>query len=480
MVAHSSPLIRLAKTNISLSLRPYHLNKGKLLCCSHNTLKVVKSSIGVIDLIKIKGLTYLFASIAACVSLSACSSASVPTVSANANVTTNTTETNQLPDISASVQLNEEAFPVCLARLQARARTEGLSETTINSTIANLQFVPRVIELDQQQPEFSQTFDNYFSKRATEWRVNEGRRLLQKHQVLLDKLAQEYGVPPQYILSFWGLETNYGSYKGKMSVLNSLATLACEPRRSNYFTIELMQALKLKEKYQFDDDTMVGSWAGAMGHTQFMPSAYAKYAVDADGDGKADLWNSTTDALTSAANFLQHLGWQRNQRWGREVLLPKNYSYNYLGAKQPLPLSQWAALNVTQANGQPLPIVDIQAALYLPAGHTGPAFLGYENFNVIMRWNRSEFYAITVGHLADRINGGPALTVSPPEQPRLSREQVKQLQAKLNEAGFDVGKPDGVLGRNSTAGIQAFQRSRNMIADGFPSPEVFTALGITL
>ena len=480
MVAHSSPLIRLAKTNIPLSLRPYHLNKGKLLCCSHNTLKVVKSSIGVIDLIKIKGLTYLFASIAACVSLSACSSASVPTVSENANVTTNTTETNQLPDISASVQLNEEAFPVCLARLQARARTEGLSETTINSTIANLQFVPRVIELDQQQPEFSQTFDNYFSKRATEWRVNEGRRLLQKHQVLLDKLAQEYGVPPQYILSFWGLETNYGSYKGKMSVLNSLATLACEPRRSNYFTIELMQALKLKEKYQFDDDTMVGSWAGAMGHTQFMPSAYAKYAVDADGDGKADLWNSTTDALTSAANFLQHLGWQRNQRWGREVLLPKNYSYNYLGAKQPLPLSQWAALNVTQANGQPLPIVDIQAALYLPAGHTGPAFLGYENFNVIMRWNRSEFYAITVGHLADRINGGPALTVSPPEQPRLSREQVKQLQAKLNEAGFDVGKPDGVLGRNSTAGIQAFQRSRNMIADGFPSPEVFTALGITL
>lgn len=478
MVAHSSPLIRLAKTNISL--RPYHLNKGKLLCCSHNTLKVMKSSIGVIDLIKIKGLTYLFASIAACVSLSACSSASAPTVSANANVTTNTTETNQLPDISASVQLNEEAFPVCLARLQARARTEGLSETTINSTIANLQFVPRVIELDQQQPEFSQTFDNYFSKRATEWRVNEGRRLLQKHQVLLDKLAQEYGVPPQYILSFWGLETNYGSYKGKMSVLNSLATLACEPRRSTYFTIELMQALKLKEKYQFDDDSMVGSWAGAMGHTQFMPSAYAKYAVDADGDGKADLWNSTTDALTSAANFLQHLGWQRNQRWGREVLLPKNYSYNYLGAKQPLPLSQWAALNVTQANGQPLPIVDIQAALYLPAGHTGPAFLGYENFNVIMRWNRSEFYAITVGHLADRINGGPALTVSPPEQPRLSREQVKQLQAKLNEAGFDVGKPDGVLGRNSTAGIQAFQRSKNMIADGFPSPEVFAALGLTL
>ncbi|MGL5668736.1 MAG: lytic murein transglycosylase, partial [Shewanella sp.] len=326
----------------------------------------------------------------------------------------------------------------------------------------------------------SQTFNNYFTKRATDWRVNEGRRLLKKHRVLLDKLAQEYGVPPQYILSFWGLETNYGSYKGKMSVLDSLATLACEPRRSGYFTTELMQALKLKEKYGFDKSTMVGSWAGAMGHTQFMPSAYAKYAIDGDGDGKADLWNSTEDALTSAANFLQHLGWQRNERWGREVILPRNFSYENLGAKQAQPLSQWAAQSVVQSNGLPLPAIDMKAALYLPSGHTGPAFLGYENFNVIMRWNRSEFYAITVGHLADRINGGEPLKVAPPEQPRLSREQIKQLQTKLNESGFDVGKPDGVLGRNSSAGIQAFQRSKNMIADGFPSPEIFSALGISL
>lgn len=438
-----------------------------------------KIKIGVVDLIKIKGLTYLFAVIAANVSLSACSS-SPTAVSAGTTNLNVAAEVNPKPDINTSVQSNAEAFPTCLIGLQARARAEGLSETTINSTIANLKFVPRVIELDQQQPEFSQTFDNYFSKRATEWRVNEGRRLLQKHRVLLNDLAQEYGVPPQYILSFWGLETNYGSYKGKMLVLNSLATLACEPRRSDYFTIELMQALKLKEKYQFDDNTMVGSWAGAMGHTQFMPSAYAKYAVDGDGDGKADLWNSTTDALTSAANFLQHLGWQRNQRWGREVLLPKDFSYSHLGVKQPLPLSEWAALKVTQANGQALPNADIQAALYLPAGHTGPAFLGYENFNVIMRWNRSEFYAISVGHLADRINGEPPLKVSPPEQPRLSREQVKQLQTKLNAAGFDVGNPDGIFGRNSIAGLQAFQRSQNMIADGFPSAEVFIALGIML
>ncbi|ABK48688.1 lytic murein transglycosylase [Shewanella sp. ANA-3] len=430
-------------------------------------------------MIKLKGMSYLAASIAACVSLSACSSA--PTSSGNSQTAIAETQAavQEMP-LSDTIAAHAAAFPTCVANLQERARTEGLSEATIQDTVASLQFVPKVIELDQAQPEFSQTFNNYFTKRATDWRVNEGRRLLKKHRALLDKLAQEYGVPPQYILSFWGLETNYGSYKGKMSVLDSLATLACEPRRSGYFTTELMQALKLKEKYGFDKSTMVGSWAGAMGHTQFMPSAYAKYAIDGDGDGKADLWNSTEDALTSAANFLQHLGWQRNERWGREVILPRNFNYENLGAKQAQPLSQWAAQSVVQSNGLPLPAINMKAALYLPSGHTGPAFLGYENFNVIMRWNRSEFYAITVGHLADRINGGEPLKVAPPEQPRLSREQIKQLQTKLNESGFDVGKPDGVLGRNSSAGIQAFQRSKNMIADGFPSPEVFSALGISL
>ncbi|WP_240520074.1 lytic murein transglycosylase [Shewanella bicestrii] len=430
-------------------------------------------------MIKLKGMSYLAASIAACVSLSACSSAPTSGGTTQTAIAETQAAVQEMP-LSDTIAAHAAAFPTCVANLQERARTEGLSEATIQDTVASLQFVPKVIELDQAQPEFSQTFNNYFTKRATDWRVNEGRRLLKKHRALLDKLAQEYGVPPQYILSFWGLETNYGSYKGKMSVLDSLATLACEPRRSGYFTTELMQALKLKEKYGFDKSTMVGSWAGAMGHTQFMPSAYAKYAIDGDGDGKADLWNSTEDALTSAANFLQHLGWQRNERWGREVILPRNFSYENLGAKEAQPLSQWAAQSVVQSNGLPLPAIDMKAALYLPSGHTGPAFLGYENFNVIMRWNRSEFYAITVGHLADRINGGEPLKVAPPEQPRLSREQIKQLQTKLNESGFDVGKPDGVLGRNSSAGIQAFQRSKNMIADGFPSTEVFSALGISL
>ena len=371
-------------------------------------------------------------------------------------------------------------FSVCVTELQAKARAEGLSESTVTETVANLKFVPRVIELDQQQPEFSTTFENYFSKRVTEWRVEEGRKLYQQHKALLTRLTKEYGIPPQYLLAFWGLETNFGSYKGKMPVLDSLATLACDPRRSTYFTGELMQALKLKEQYQFNAQDMVGSWAGAMGHTQFMPSAYAKYAVDGDGDGKADLWNSTADALTSAANFLMHLGWEKEQRWGREVKLPKSFDYSQLGRSQALTLTEWAKMGVTLANGKPLSTPNMTAALYAPAGHMGPKFLGYDNFDVIMRWNRSEFYAIAVGHLADRINGGMGLVVSPPKQPRLSRDTVKALQSELNIQGFDVGEPDGVLGSRSRQGIQAFQRSKGLIADGFPDVKTFEMLGITL
>ncbi len=369
-------------------------------------------------------------------------------------------------------------FASCVIKLKETAHEQGLSRDTIDNTLAKVKYVSRVIELDKKQPEFSQTFDNYFSKRVTDWRVKEGRRLLKENRPLLNELSHKYGVPPQYLMAFWGLETNFGSYKGKMPVLDSLATLACDPRRSKYFTGELMKALKLKEEYQFESSQMVGSWAGAMGHTQFMPSAYAKYAVDGDGDGKADLWNSTTDALTSAANFLNQLGWQRNERWGREVKLPNDFSYKYLGKNMAQPLAVWAKLGVTKSDEAALSTPDMSAALYLPAGHTGPAFLGYKNFDVIMRWNRSEFYAIAVGHLADRINGGVSLAVKPPKQDNLSRARVKSLQAKLNEKGFEVGKPDGVMGTNSKTGLRAFQLSVGLVADGFPSEATFKALGV--
>lgn len=371
-------------------------------------------------------------------------------------------------------------FAQCVSQLQLKAKQQGISQQTIDTTVANLSFVPRVIELDNQQPEFTTTFKDYYDKRVTDWRIKEGRKLYAQHSQLLRQLTAKYGVPGQYIVAFWGLETNYGNYKGSMSVLNSLATLACDPRRSEYFTQELMQALTLKELYQFADKDMVGSWAGAMGHTQFMPTNYLKYAVDGDGDGRADLWNSTTDALTSAANFLQQLGWKADERWGREVQLPKNYDFAFMGSKAKQSLTDWAELNIKQVNGKPLSTPDMQAALYVPAGHTGPAFLGYENFNVIMRWNRSEFYAIAVGKLADQINGGTGIFQSLPNHPRLNREMVQQLQQKLTDEGFDVGKPDGILGRNSVIGLQAYQRKHGLIADGYPDNATFETLGISL
>ncbi|MBB1268007.1 lytic murein transglycosylase [Shewanella sp. SR44-3] len=379
---------------------------------------------------------------------------------------------------SSSAFAGGDEFSQCVIKLQDTARQQGISEQIITTSLAQVKYVDKVIALDGQQPEFSTSFADYFGKRVTPWRVEQGRKYFAIHRQLLNQLTVQYGVPGQYILAFWGLETNFGSYKGSMPVLDSLATLACHPRRAEYFTTELMQALKLQQKYQFNSRDMVGSWAGAMGHTQFMPTTYANYAVDGDGDGKVDLWNSVADGLTSAANFLQSLGWKANERWGREVIIPQNYTYEYLGSKDVLGLDKWASLDIRQVNNTPLSVADMQAALYLPAGHTGPAFLGYHNFDVIMRWNRSEFYAISVGHLADRINGASELKVTAPIQARFNRSVIKTMQAKLNQLGFDVGEPDGVLGRNSITGLQAFQRSKGLIADGYPGQSTFDALGL--
>ncbi|WP_241461132.1 lytic murein transglycosylase [Shewanella mangrovi] len=380
-------------------------------------------------------------------------------------------------DVAQEIQRVQDEFPQCLQSFAEQAKSQGVSDDTIKTHLANLKVVKRVIELDRRQPEFTSTFAGYFDQRVTDWRVNKGRQLLEEHRQFLNSLTKQYGIPAQYLLAFWGMETNFGGYKGKMPVLDSLATLACDHRRSKFFTKELITALQLSQKYQFPAEKMQGSWAGAMGHTQFMPSAYASYAVDADGDGKADLWSSTEDALASAANFLQHLGWQRSQRWGREVLLPDGFDYTQIG--QSKPLVEWQHLGLKEANGHRLPVADMRATLILPAGHQGPAFIGYDNFEVIKRWNRSDFYAISVGHLADRIIGAGKLAKAPPQQQRRSREQIKVLQQKLNELGFDAGKPDGILGSNSRKSLRAFQASKGLIPDGFPDDATFNALGIS-
>lgn len=372
-------------------------------------------------------------------------------------------------------------FSTCITTFEEKAQQAGISNKTITNSLAKAKLNTRVLELDRQQPEFTTTFADYFNRRVTDKRVEQGQALLVKHQVLLDRVAQQYGVPAQYLLAFWGLETNYGSYFGNIPVVDSLATLACDPRRSNYFTGELISALRILDEGAIQPNKMIGSWAGAMGHVQFMPSAFLKNAVDYDGDNKRDLWNSTPDAMASAAKFLQSLGWNASERWGREVKLPNNFPFLEAGLKNSKTLSEWSKLGVTQADKTPLPVTDIKASLLVPSGYQGPAFLVYDNFNVIMRWNRSEFYALAVGHLADRIAGKEKLVQPPPEDaPRLHRNQVITIQEQLSKRGFDVGMPDGILGPGTRRALSEFQHQQGMIADGFPSRKVIVLLGVDI
>jgi membrane-bound lytic murein transglycosylase B len=380
--------------------------------------------------------------------------------------------------LASSAASADPAFTACLPGLQQRALAAGVTPATVNAVLANTNYVARVIELDRRQPEFSETFHNYLTARVTEQRIQQGRQMLAQHRPLLEKLQQQYGVPPQYLMAFWGLETNYGSYLGKMPVLDSLATLACDQRRSEFFTLELIDALKLVDANVVTPALFVGSWAGAVGNMQFMPSAYRAHAIDGDGDGRADLWRSIPDALTSAANYLNSMGWKKETRWGREVLLPAGFDYNFTSLAERHPLSFWRQQGVVMANGAQLPDLPMQASILVPSGHTGPAFIVYDNFDIIMRWNRSEFYAIAVGHLADRINGGSGLKRQPPNMARFTNEQIRQLQIALNGAGFDSGQPDGVLGSGTRKAVRAFQKSKGLIADGFPSQDVFVALGV--
>ena len=368
-------------------------------------------------------------------------------------------------------------FEQCKARLKVTAKEQGIDGATVDSVLDAVQYSAKVIELDQRQPEFTRSFGNYYQLRVTATRVALGRALLARHNDLLQRVAQQTGVPPHYLVSFWGLETNFGNNFGNMPVPDSLTTLACDPRRSEYFTSELMAALKIIEAGDIDVQQMEGSWAGAMGHVQFMPSAYLRYAVDGDGDGKRDLWGSIEDAMFSAGNFLQHLGWQPGVRWGREVILPGGFEYVLANTGKSSPLSEWRALGIKDVFGQPLANADIDARLVVPSGHKGPAFVTYKNFDVIMGWNHSEYYALSVGRLADRISGAGKLQNRPHDTDlKLSRERVLQLQENLNTLGYDAGEPDGVPGPMTRSAVSRYQQSKGLIADGYLDAAILEAV----
>lgn len=373
----------------------------------------------------------------------------------------------------------QAAFPACIATLGERARAQGISAATLARTLETASYTQRVIDADRRQPEFTDTFARYLGLRITPAQVARGQALAEEHAALLARISREQGVPGHYLLAFWAVETNFGRVFGNIPTIDALATLACDARRGDYFSRELLDALRLVERGDVEPADMIGSWAGAMGHTQFMPSVYLRYAVDGDGNGRIDLWNSLPDALSSAANFLRGIGWEPGQRWGREVTLPPDFDYTLAGRGTRRALAEWQRLGVRDSNGRALPSADMQAALLVPAGHRGPKFLIYDNFHVIMRWNRSEFFALTVGLLADRIAGAPELGSAPPaDAPRLSRDQVMTLQAGLNARGFDSGVPDGIMGPATRGAIRDFQHSQSWIADGYPEARVLSALGI--
>lgn len=364
-------------------------------------------------------------------------------------------------------------FAAWIEGVREEALRRGISPGTLDRVLTGLTPIPRVIELDQRQPEFVETFLDYLDRRVTPARIEEGRRQLEQQHALLAEIQSRYGIPPHILVALWGLETNYGAYLGEYPVPAALATLAYDSRRSQFFREQLFDALAILEAGHVSPEAMKGSWAGAMGHLQFMPSTFIGYAVDADGDGRKDLWRSLPDAFASAANYLRRMGWRSDELWGREVRLPEEFDWELARLNVTKPVDAWSAMGVSQADGSPLPRSELTGAILAPQGHKGPAFLVYPNFNLIMNWNRSLSYALAVGHLSDRLRGMPELRHGQAARhERVTRQQVVDLQLWLEALGFQPGEADGVIGARTRSALKAFQRNVGLPQDGYPSPEV--------
>jgi membrane-bound lytic murein transglycosylase B len=374
----------------------------------------------------------------------------------------------------------QQPFAEWLADLRTEALTEGINENLLDEALSTIEEpIPRVIELDQSQPEFVQTFSNYMNNRLSQSRIERGQALLQEHSELFSGITREYGVQPHYLVSFWALESNFGDYTGGFSVLNALATLAYDPRRSGFFRNELITALKILDAGHISVEDMSGSWAGAMGQCQFMPSTFDRYAVDGDNDGRIDIWNSLPDIFASAANFLSESGWRPDERWGREVTLPEDFDFTQSGTGIRKTVSEWNALGVMRADGSSLGNASLEGSIILPAGASGPVFLAYNNFRTTMVWNRSTYYAISVGHLADLFVGGDEIQHWPDTEERaLSRDEVIELQSLLNTMGIDVGAPDGILGSRTRGAIRAFQEESGLPTDGYASADLLDMIRV--
>jgi membrane-bound lytic murein transglycosylase B len=377
--------------------------------------------------------------------------------------------------LTTSVFASSHSFEEFLDQVRKTATEQGVSKSTIDKAFFELTPRPSAIASDKAQAEFNQNFWHYVNKRVNKVRLNNGKDTLKNNASLLSKTSEKYGVPAYVIVAFLGLESNYGNYMGSESLIRSLATLAYDKRRSKFFTRELIAVLKLMDKKTIPFDA-TGSWAGAMGAVQFMPTNVIAYGVDANNDGKVDLWNEKADIYASAANFLNKLGWKKGEKWGREALIPKNFDYQLTGLNNEKTVNEWAALGVRRGNNSNLPKSNFKASLIVPMGHRGPAFLVYRNFDTIMGWNRSILYALSVAYLSDRLNGNAKLSAKTIDEPLLSKEDIMQIQSTLNLLGYDTGTPDGMAGSKTRKATRQFQSDIGLTADGYVGYELFQQL----
>ncbi len=370
----------------------------------------------------------------------------------------------------------QQGFARWVTGFRATARAAGIGEETLRVAFDAVHYLPRVVELDRAQPEVTRTVWDYLDSAVTPQRVALGQDKLLEVRDEADAAAARYGVPSSIVVAIWGMESNYGGNYGNIPTIDALATLGFEGRREDWARGQLLAALKILQSGDIDRAHMVGSWAGAMGQTQFLPSSFLAYAVDADGDGRRDIWGSMADVIASTANFLARLGWQANQPWGAEVQLPARFDHSRADAAVRQSTARWDAEGVRTMDGAPLPEF-ADGTILLPAGARGPAFLVGPNFRAILRYNNSTSYALAVSLLAQRLTDGPGVQAPwPRDLPALTRGQLLALQTALNQRGFDSGTPDGLMGPATRDGLRRYQRSIGLPADGYPTLDLLQRL----
>ncbi len=375
------------------------------------------------------------------------------------------------------VHADEKLPPAAWMRdLKQEAMSAGISRQTVNTTFKGARLLPRVVQMDRGQPEFITPFMDYMAKRVTRQKIAQGREMLQQHASLLMGIEKRYGVPASLLVAFWGMETNYGANQGDFALPSALMTLAYDGRRAAFFREQLIDIMRIVEAGHAPVKSLRGSWAGALGHMQFMPSTMLRYGVDADGNRKINLKDSLPDAFASAANYLSQVGWKASEPAMMEVTLPLEFDYALAQLTLKKTTAEWFALGVTRVDGDALPEVS-QAAILLPQGWQGPALMVFPNFEVVMDWNRSVNYALSVLHLSNNLLADNELqggTVTPSEA--MSFNQMWALQLKLNALGFDCGPPDGFPGLKTQAAIRQYQASQQLPQDGYASPDLLARM----